>query len=123
GERVEGGGDVLAGGGSVLECLTGHIAFSGEQPMAVMQKVLNEQPPALVGSALITSLDRVIHRALAKRPSARYQTAEAMLADVRQATLLDDSGEPPRGPTITSLPALPPRLPRPHPPIPSLPSP
>src|SRR5262245_8986120 len=115
GEPIDGRADLFAAGAILFECLTGHIAFSGEQPMAVMQKVLNEQPPALVGSALITSLDRVIHRALAKRPSARYQTAEAMLADVRQATLLDDSGEAPRVTTITRLVVLPFRMLRPDP--------
>lgn len=115
GEPIDGRVDLFAVGAILFECLTGQFAFGGSQPMAVMQKVLNEQPPALVGSALITSLDRVIHRALAKRPSARYQTAEAMLADLRQAVLLDDSGEAPRVTTITRLVVLPFRMLRPDP--------
>jgi len=43
----------------------------------VLHATLHEQPPALTGSPAIAAADRVIRRALAKRPSERPASAEA----------------------------------------------
>ena len=51
-----------------------------------------EQPAVLTGGPAVAALDRVVSRALAKRPSDRYHTADAMVQDLRSALVLSDSG-------------------------------
>lgn len=113
GERVDARADLFAAGAILFEMLTGQVAFGGGTPMDVLQKVLHEQPPAVVGSPLVNALDAVIHRALAKKPEARYGTAAAMAAEIRQTLVIEDSGEAPRVTTMTRLVVLPFRLLRP----------
>ncbi|MGH9349471.1 MAG: protein kinase domain-containing protein [Vicinamibacterales bacterium] len=102
--------DLFAAGAIFFEMLSGHPAFPGATPVDVLQKILHEQPPALLGSPLVAALDAIIHRALAKRPDTRYPTAAAMAADVRQALAVGDSGEAVRVTTMTRLVVLPFRL-------------
>ena len=74
-----------------------------------------EQPPVLTGGSAVAALDRVVNRALAKRPSERYQTAEAMTQDVRAAVVLTDSGSVAPAHAVTRLIVLPFRVLRPDP--------
>ena len=53
-----------------------------------------EQPPALTGSPAVAAIDRVLRRALAKRPADRPASAEAMADDLR-AVPLGDAGHAP----------------------------
>jgi serine/threonine protein kinase/tetratricopeptide (TPR) repeat protein len=102
--------DLFAAGAIIFEMLSGHAAFAGTTAVDVLQKVLHEQPPALLGSALVLALDAIIHRALAKKPDGRYPSAAAMAADVRHTLVLEDSGETARVTTMTRLVVLPFRL-------------
>jgi TolB-like protein len=77
--------DLFACGAILFEMLTGKPAFGGQTLHAVCHAVVHENPPALAGGAEVQAVDRVIHRALAKRPSDRYQSAAAMAADLRAA--------------------------------------
>jgi serine/threonine protein kinase/tetratricopeptide (TPR) repeat protein len=113
GERVDPRTDVFAAGAILFEMLSGQPAFGGGVALGVIHKVLHEQPPALVGSPLVNAIDAIIHRALAKPPASRYASASAMADDVRQALLLDDSGEATRVTKMTRLVVLPFRLLRP----------
>ena len=110
---LDGRADLFAAGAILFEMLSGQPAFGGATPFDVLQKVLHEQPPALVGSAIVSALDAVIHQAVAKKPDARYGSAAAMAADVRAAVALDDSGEATRVTTMTRIVVLPFRLLRP----------
>jgi TolB-like protein len=65
--------------------LAGRPAFDGPTPVRVLHALMYEQPPALAGSSVVASVDRVIHRALAKHPSNRYGSAEEFAADLRMA--------------------------------------
>ena len=105
--------DVFASGVILFEMLSGHAAFTGDTPVDVLQKVLHEQPPALIGPPFVAALDAVIHRALAKKPEARYDSASAMATDVRDALAIAESGETVRVTTMTRLVVLPFRLLRP----------
>ncbi|MCM2268874.1 MAG: serine/threonine-protein kinase [Thermoanaerobaculia bacterium] len=84
GEPVSPATDLFACGAILFEALSGAPAFRGETPMAIYDAVVGDQPPALVGDAGIEGLDRVIQRALAKRPEDRFRSADEM-ADALEA--------------------------------------
>ena len=69
----------------------------------------------LTGGPAVAALDRVVHRALAKRPDERYQTAAAMMQDLRAALVLGDTGSVVPARTVTRLIVLPFRMLRPDP--------
>ena len=90
--------------------LTGKPPFSGSSPVEVFHAILYDQPPVLTGGPAVSALDRVVHRALAKRPSERYQTVEAMAQDLREALALGDTGSGASARALTRLIVLPFRI-------------
>ena len=109
-QSVDARTDVFAAGAIMFEMLTGRSPFAGNSLIQIGHAVMYEQPPALAGSPAITAVDRVIHRALAKKPEDRYETAEAMAQDLRAALLVANSGEPVRARPMTRLIVLPFRI-------------
>jgi serine/threonine protein kinase/tetratricopeptide (TPR) repeat protein len=109
--------DIFCLGAILFEMLTGRPAFSGSTLPAVYNAVLSEQPPPLVGEADVIAADRVIQRALAKRPGDRWQDAAAMAQAVRDAMALVDTGPARQVRTVTRLIVLPFRVLRPDPEI------
>jgi TolB-like protein len=73
-----------------------------------------DEPPVLTGGPAIATLDRVIHKAVAKRREDRYQTADAFAQELRAALLLADT-QPVAARTATRLIVLPFRILRPDP--------
>ena len=55
----------------LYEAIAGRPAFLGTSVVEVLSATLHEQPPALAGDAAVVALDRLIRRALAKRPAER----------------------------------------------------
>ena len=94
GEPVDHRGDLFAAGAVLYEMLTGEPPFgAGARTLAqVFQAILSDQPPALGGAVSIAAIDRVIHRALQKNPSQRYESASAMADDLRAVLRLAESG-------------------------------
>ena len=78
GEPLDARTDLFAVGAILFEMLTGRPAFTGFNFVDIMHATLHEQPPALVGSPAVAAADRVIRRALAKRPEDRPASARAM---------------------------------------------
>ena len=117
GQVLDGRADLFAISVMLFEMLTGSRPFDGDSAMTVFHAILHEQPPALVGSAGIGAVDRVLRRALAKEPSERQASADAMAEELRAALLVADSGEAPTVRRVTRLAALPFRLLRPDPDI------
>jgi serine/threonine protein kinase len=109
--------DIFCLGAILFEMLTGRPAFAGTTLPAVYNAVLSEQPPPLVGEADVIAADRVIQRALAKRPGDRWQDATAMAQAVRDAMALVDTGPARQVRTVTRLIVLPFRVLRPDPEI------
>jgi serine/threonine protein kinase len=114
GETVDARTDLFAMGAVLFEMIMGRRAFPGRTPMEVCHCTLYEQPPALGGSPAAIAADRVIRRALAKRPEDRYATASEMVEALRSLGRIEDTGEA-RAHAITRLIVLPFRVLRPDP--------
>ncbi len=115
GQPVDGRADLFSAGTLVFEMLTGRYAFPGSTVMDVYHATLYEQPPALGGSPAVVAVDRVVRRALAKRPEDRYPNAAAMAEELRAALRAGSEGPVPRVTAITRLIVLPFRVLRPDP--------
>ncbi|MHB8630198.1 MAG: protein kinase domain-containing protein [Aggregatilineales bacterium] len=97
--------DLYALGVMLYEMLGGHVPFTGDTPYRVMYLHTNQLPPSLFALRpdIPPTIDRVISKALAKDPAARYESAAALLADFK-AALAD---HPVSAPPATLLPPAP----------------
>jgi TolB-like protein/predicted Ser/Thr protein kinase len=105
--------DLFAAGALVFEMVSGKPAFDDDNTMKLFHAVVYEQPPNLAGSAAIAALNRVVHRAMAKRPEDRYPSAAAMAKDLREVMLISDAAAPVVAHRVTRLIVLPFRILRP----------
>jgi eukaryotic-like serine/threonine-protein kinase len=115
GEPVDARGDVFAAGAILFEMLAGRPAFGGRTVGEVLHATLSEQPPALSGSPTVTAVDRVIRRALAKRPGERHTSAEVMAEELRAVRGMDSDGTRALAQPLTRIVVLPFRVLRPDP--------
>jgi TolB-like protein len=110
GGQVDGRTDLFAVGAILYEMLAGKPPFAGKTAVEVLHAILYEQPPVLTGGPAVAALDRVVHRALAKRPELRYQSVESMAQDLRSALALGDTGSGASPRALTRLIVLPFRI-------------
>ena len=115
GEPIVPASDLFAVGAILFELLAGRPAFNGETAIAVYRAIAHDEPPALTGGPEVMGADRIIQRALAKRPADRYPDAAAMAQDVRMGMTLTTSGASPQVRAVTRLVVLPFRVLRPDP--------
>jgi len=115
GEDLDPRTDLFATGAILFEMLAGRPAFAGANVVEILHATLHEQPPALVGSPAIAAADRVIRRALAKKPAERPASAEAMAEELRAAAGIDGADTPALARALTRLVVLPFRVLRPDP--------
>ena len=113
GDRVDARSDLFAAGAILFEMLAGRPAFEGRTIAEVVHAIVYEQPPALGGSPAVAAIDRVIRRALAKRPADRVPSAAAMADELRAAASLDTDSVTAPAHTMTRLVVLPFRILRP----------
>jgi len=93
--------DVYALGAILYECLAGRTPFTGPEPISVLLKVVNEQPPDVraLRREVPRDLAAVTMKCLEKEPGRRYASAEALADDLR--LFLDD--RPTRARPVTNL--------------------
>jgi serine/threonine protein kinase/tetratricopeptide (TPR) repeat protein len=113
GEPVDTRSDLFAAGAILFEMLAGRPAFSGRTIVEVLHATRYEQPPALTGSPAVAAVDRVIRRAMAKRPAERPVSADAMADDLRNISGTDSSATSSLAHPLTRLVVLPFRVLRP----------
>ncbi|WP_394850177.1 protein kinase [Pendulispora brunnea] len=91
--------DLFALGCILFEVLGGRPAFAAQDMLALMFKVLMDDPPPLrtVCPELPAGLERLIHRLLAKHPAQRPQSAAEVEAELRNLEgELEPGAVPPR---------------------------
>lgn len=78
GAKVDPRSDLFALGALLYECVSGRPAFSGANVIEIGAQVLHfdPPPPSRSNPRVTTELDRLVKRALAKRPEDRFQTAK-----------------------------------------------
>jgi tRNA A-37 threonylcarbamoyl transferase component Bud32 len=82
----------------LYEMLAGELPFTADTPVAVLLKHISDTPPPihLRVPDIPPALDKVLDRALAKKPQDRYPSGAALVQAVEQAWGVD-SGWPPLG--------------------------
>jgi non-specific serine/threonine protein kinase len=115
GEAVDARTDLFSLGAVLFEMLSGRPAFAGRTIPEILHATRYEQPPALTGSPAVAALDRVIRRAMAKPPSERPPSADAMAEEIRAARGMDGETSHGMAHALTRVVVLPFRVLRPDP--------
>jgi beta-lactam-binding protein with PASTA domain/predicted Ser/Thr protein kinase len=85
GRQVDPRTDIYSLGCVLFEILTGRPPFTGETPVAIAYKHVQEMPPAPSTFAQVPrELDAIVAKCLAKTPDGRYETAEQLRDDLRR---------------------------------------
>jgi beta-lactam-binding protein with PASTA domain len=86
GQPVDARTDIYSLGTVLYELLTGRTPFTGDSPVAIAYKQVNETPvpPSQLNPEVAPALDAVVMKALAKNRSNRYQTAQEFHDDLER---------------------------------------
>jgi pimeloyl-ACP methyl ester carboxylesterase len=89
--------DLWSLGAVFYEMLTGVRPFAGTQQTAVLYNIVHERatPPRRLDASIPPEVERVVLRALEKKPEARYATAAAIAADLeayRESVRIAETG-------------------------------
>jgi TolB-like protein len=85
GEEVDARSDIFSLGAVLYETLTGKHAFPGEYDQATLYAIMNEEPEPMTAlrSGIPMELERIVAKALAKKPGERYQHADDLIVDLK----------------------------------------
>ncbi len=103
GVEVDARSDLFSLGGLLYECIAGRPAFAGKTAAEICAKVIRDDPPkpSQFNSSVSSELDRIALKALAKKPEARFQTADEIIAALDSAQSREQTNGSDR--TVTRL--------------------
>lgn len=90
--------DVFAVGIMLYQLATGSLPFSGKNPHEVLRRIVEGKfaEPRTLNRRVSDGLSRILSRALARQPSDRYASLEALTGDLRQHLADAGLGDPKR---------------------------
>jgi eukaryotic-like serine/threonine-protein kinase len=102
-QMVDSRTDVYGFGVLLFETLTGTVPFSGPPSPTLFRQILEDAPPKITAlrADLPFTLQLLIDRALAKRPSDRFPDLDHFVHTIEEHLLAADPGQRPLSPTLT----------------------
>ena len=84
GQFLDARSDIFSAGSLLYEMATGTAPFTGENPGATLQNILNCNPAPVtsLNPRVSSSLEQMIHRCLQRDPAYRYSSAKELVADL-----------------------------------------
>jgi len=76
--------DIYSMGVVLYEMVTGEVPFYAEEPIAILRKVIEEEPkhPRRINNSIPKNIETIILKCMEKNPTKRYQTAGVFLRDL-----------------------------------------